>query len=120
MNNLFGKRLRMLRREKDIVMTDLADALDLTQATLSKYENGKRIPNIEILQRFAKYFNVSSDYLLGKTDNREPYHEDAEDYIQELRDLVAKEGYDISDLSNQELADKIIKAFKLDELYKSD
>jgi len=48
----------------------LSDILNTTKATLSRYENGLRVPNIEFIRELANVFNVSVDYLLGKTDVR--------------------------------------------------
>lgn len=66
----FSQRMRELRKEKNITLEKLAEMLKTTKATLSRYENGKRIPNIEFVEELAKIFNVSVDYLLGKTDIR--------------------------------------------------
>lgn len=118
MNNIFGKRLRSLRREKDVVMVEMAKDVGLTQTTLSKYENGKRIPNIEILERIAQYLDVSADYLIGKTDIREPYYKGTDDYIEGFRKEMAEKGHDISDKSKDEIIRLMIMALKLDDMYK--
>ncbi|HCO18709.1 MAG TPA: XRE family transcriptional regulator [Tissierellales bacterium] len=99
MNNIFGKRLRMLRREKDIVMTDFANPVGLTQTTVSKYENGHSVPNIDIIKKIAQYFDVSTDYLIGKTDSKDPYDHEGEEFLSELRERVKQKGYDISNMS---------------------
>lgn len=64
----FSERLRRLREERSITLDDLAIKIHSTKSTLSRYENGKRTPNIEFIERVANFFNVSSDYLLGRTD----------------------------------------------------
>lgn len=69
----FGGRLRRLREEKDLKQTDLAKLLKLeSSSTISQYENEalNRIPDAHILQKLAELFNVSIDYLLGRTDIR--------------------------------------------------
>lgn len=78
----FTDRLKMLRKEKDITLDALADELNITKATLSRYENDKRIPNIEYANRIASFFNVSVDYLMGKTDVKEAPKE-----INEVKDV---------------------------------
>lgn len=120
MTNVFGKRLKRLRQEKDVVLVDLADHLDTTQSTLSKYENGKRVPNIEMLDRIAKYFDVTTDFLIGNTDTRQPYnyYPGTDESIVEIRKTVLKYGYDIKDMTNDEISRRIVKALKLDELDK--
>ena len=118
MDNIFGERLRKLRREKDVVLVDLAKHLDTTQSTLSKYENGQRIPNIDVLEKIAKYFNVSTDYLIGNVNSRKETtkYPDADKFIKEIREEVAKYGYDIKGKSNEDIAKMIVKALKLDEI----
>lgn len=68
----FSERMRELRKEKRISLEKLAEMMGTTKATLSRYENSKRVPNIEFVEKLAKIFNVSVDYLLGHTDIRNP------------------------------------------------
>lgn len=65
----FGERLRRVRREQFIRQKQLAAHLNIAVSTLSQYENNKRHPNYEILSQISKYFNVSTDYLLGVNNN---------------------------------------------------
>lgn len=64
-----GKRLRKLRLEKGLTQADLAKSLSLGESTISFYESDKRSPDFATLQRLAEYFQVSTDYLLGRTDD---------------------------------------------------
>ncbi|KXZ40047.1 Helix-turn-helix [Alkalithermobacter thermoalcaliphilus JW-YL-7 = DSM 7308] len=64
----FQERMKELRKEKNLTLDKLADMSNTTKATLSRYENGLRVPNIEFIQKLANIFNVSVDYLLGKSD----------------------------------------------------
>ncbi len=66
----FPERLKALRLEKEIMQEDLAKAIKTTNATISKYENGRIEPNLETLQLLADFFDVSVDYLLDKTNVR--------------------------------------------------
>ena len=61
-------RLNELRKAKGISQLKLAMDLNMNQNTISRYENGEREPGINELIRIADYFNVSVDYLLGRTD----------------------------------------------------
>lgn len=61
----FGERLRRIRREQFIRQKQLAGHLNIAVSTLSQYENDKRHPNFEILTKISRYFNVTTDYLLG-------------------------------------------------------
>ncbi|MDD6632930.1 MAG: helix-turn-helix transcriptional regulator [Lachnobacterium sp.] len=67
------KRIRNLREDKDLTQTDIADYLNITQRTYSRYENDDRAIPIEILCALADYHNTSVDYLLGRTDISKPY-----------------------------------------------
>ena len=62
------KRLKELREEYQKTQKEIAAYLNIKQNTYSQYENGKRqVPN-DILLRIADYYDVSTDYLFGRTD----------------------------------------------------
>ena len=65
----FGARLRKLRKESELTQQQLADKLDVTKASISAYETNAKYPSIEVLIKIANTFNVSSDYLLGISQN---------------------------------------------------
>ena len=62
-------RLREIRRAKGISQLRLAMDLNMAQNTISRYETGEREPGINELIQLADYFNISVDYLIGRTDN---------------------------------------------------
>ena len=62
-------RLKELRKRKGLSQLRLATELNTTQNTISRYETGEREPGIDELIKIADYFNVSVDYLIGRTDN---------------------------------------------------
>jgi len=64
-------RLQELRKQKKLSQLKLALDLNMNQNSISRYENGEREADYETLLRFAEYFNVSLDYLFGRTDNPE-------------------------------------------------
>ncbi len=64
----FGARLKELRTSKKIPQSVIAGHLGITNQAYSLYELDKREPDYETLLKIANYFNVSVDYLLGKTD----------------------------------------------------
>ncbi|MBQ9624803.1 MAG: helix-turn-helix domain-containing protein [Clostridia bacterium] len=64
----FNERLKELRLQKHYTQKQVADDLKMTVSALSQYENGKRTPKNSVLIRLAKYYNVSSDYILGMDD----------------------------------------------------
>jgi len=73
----FPQRLKLLREEKQLYQKDLAKALDLSRSTITAYESGKREPDQNTLNRIANLFDVSVDYLMGRTEFRKfPSHEE--------------------------------------------
>ncbi|MBQ9605502.1 MAG: helix-turn-helix transcriptional regulator [Firmicutes bacterium] len=62
-------RLKELRTRKKLTQIRLSIDLNMNQNTLSRYENGAREADYRTLVMFADYFNVSLDYLFGRTDN---------------------------------------------------
>ncbi len=92
MDNIFANRFSELRKEKNITQTELAEKLGTTQTTLSGYENGSRMPSVEFLILVSKKFNVSTDWLLGlsnekKITNSFKTYADALKTLLELSDL---------------------------------
>ncbi|KYG89040.1 hypothetical protein A0U40_13515 [[Bacillus] sp. KCTC 13219] len=67
---MFGIRLRELRKNKKLTMKEFGEKFNLAESTISGYENGTRKPDIEQVKRFADYFSVTTDYILGITENR--------------------------------------------------
>lgn len=67
------QRIRGLREDRDLKQKNLAQALNCTQACYSNYENGKRDVTPQVLEKLADFYNVSVDYLLGRTNTKEPY-----------------------------------------------
>lgn len=75
----FSDRFRKLRKEKEQTLEELAVILNTTKTTLSRYENGKRIPDADFIILASKYFNCTSDYLLGISDLSKPLSEELDD-----------------------------------------
>lgn len=65
---LFAFRVKKLRMQQKLNQQELAEALGLTQTTISGIESGRRTTTIEKLILLAQFFNVSTDYLLGLKD----------------------------------------------------
>ena len=66
-------RLKDLREDADLSQTELGKSIGIPQRTYSYYENGKRMIPPEVLSRLADFYHTSVDYLLGRTDQKEPY-----------------------------------------------
>ena len=65
---MFEKRMREFRLERGLTQADLAKFLYITQSTVGKYERGELQPSLETLVKLCKVLDVSSDYLLGLSD----------------------------------------------------
>ena len=65
-------RIRELRKEKKLSQKDLATQFHVAQNTISGWEKGIRDPDTDTVASLAAFFDVSTDYLLGKTDIRKP------------------------------------------------
>lgn len=67
------RRIRDLREDQDLTQQKLANILNITQRTYSRYENDERGIPLETLCALADFYNTSTDYLLGRTDRKKPY-----------------------------------------------
>jgi len=69
---MFPERLKSLRKEAGYKnQTSIAKELHISQQNYSQWESGNRNPSKKTLEMLANFFNVSTDYLLGKTDIKE-------------------------------------------------
>jgi transcriptional regulator with XRE-family HTH domain len=66
-------RIRNLREDNDKTQKEIAEYLFCDQSLYSKYERGIRDVPVEIIIKLAKLYQTSTDYILGLTDNKEPY-----------------------------------------------
>lgn len=62
-------RLIFLQREKNVLKKDIANAAGVSIMGYYRYERGTRLPTSDTLIKLADFFNVSTDYLLGRSDN---------------------------------------------------
>ena len=67
------QRIRDLREDNDLHQEDIAKLLNCTQACYSNYENGRRDIPTEVWNQLASFYNVSVDYLMGRTNVKTPY-----------------------------------------------
>jgi transcriptional regulator with XRE-family HTH domain len=68
---VISERLKSLRKERDLTQRVVARGVDIAERQYQTYEHGERKPSYEILVALADYFNVSLDYLVGRTDKKE-------------------------------------------------
>ncbi len=67
--NTFSERLAALRKQKGVSLAALGDFLGVTDEAVRLLEKGKRSPSFEVLCSLADYFDVSLDYLVGRSDD---------------------------------------------------
>ena len=65
---IFATRLKKLREEKNISQQELAEVVGTTNKAVSTWEQGTKVPRQPRIKKLADYFNVSVDYLLGRTE----------------------------------------------------
>ncbi len=70
---MYIPRLRDLREDHDLAQKQVAALLGIDQRVYSNYELGKRVIPLRHLLALAEYYKVSTDYLLGRTDDPRPY-----------------------------------------------
>lgn len=69
-NTIFSKRLRRLRLDKDLKCVDVAQGTGLSHTAILGYEDGSQLPKMDSLIKLSDFFDVSIDYLAGRTDLR--------------------------------------------------
>lgn len=98
-------RIKKLRLERGETLEKLAKYLNVTIQTISNYENEKRDITPEVIIKLAEYFNVSTDYLLGKTDKK---NNDDEKEL-EIKWALSG-GYNALNDTNREIARSVIES----------
>jgi transcriptional regulator with XRE-family HTH domain len=103
----FASRLKSLREEKKLSQEELSQLINISRSTLSMYEINRRQPDPETLQKIADFFDVSVDYLLGRTDKRNidtsnDVDERLHKVMQELGPDVLLAFYDLPNMTDEE------------------
>ena len=102
------ERLKKLRKEGKLTQKDIATFLNISQPAYQQFESGKKKMNLETMEKLADYFNVSTDYLLGKTDFPDP---DLEvDIDNAINNSVAYDGKPITD-NDREIIKNFLKDY---------
>lgn len=73
MDKTYRERIRDLRTDKDLSQTQVANILHTHYTVYQRYELGTAKMPIHHLETLATFYNVSTDYILGRTDKKEPY-----------------------------------------------
>lgn len=110
--NGIGIRITELRKQAGMSQFQLAKVLDIATSTLGMYETGKREPSLKVLNRIASYFDVSTDYLLGrpeKSNDDENTDKELDEMLDEARSF---DGHPITDNDRALLKDFLKSYYK--------
>lgn len=111
-----GNRIKNLREEMNMKQEELAKVLSISPSAVGMYERDEREPNDEITLKLAEYFNVSTDYLLGKTDIRNPEKIDTD----KINIGLSKKDYNPPTKEQQEKIEEFAKFVLKDNLKKKE
>lgn len=92
MNNYLAENIRNLRRQKNVTQEELSDYLNISFQTISKWERGESLPDINMLVALANYFDVSTDELLGMDKHKSDYF--SYNFGKSINELIKEEKYD--------------------------
>lgn len=67
---MLGDRIKLLRKEQEMTQEQLADYLNVSRSSVKGYENNGVEPSLNVLVKIANVFNISLDYLLGRTEEK--------------------------------------------------
>ena len=100
---VFSQRILKLRKENELTQQQAADELEISRVSLGYYETGQRLPDAEMLAKIASFYDVSSDYLLGRTGTQAvdvtvqamcAYTGLTEENVEELHDRMVDDDFD--------------------------
>lgn len=112
----FSERLKELRAEKGIRSEDAAEVFGVSRATLSAYEMGKSVPDLNVLNKMADFYEVSTDYICGRTNVKKSLQADtssvklSQSDVNKISELSDSETVGLSLLINSAQFKKMVKA----------
>lgn len=106
---MFGDRLKKLREEKNMYQKDLANILGVSAGAIGMYENNKRTPDFDILKKIADVFDVTIDYLLGRTNNPTTIRVEGDRLPKELREIGVEYLTIAKEMADKEIPPEDIK-----------
>ena len=92
---MIDKRLKNLRSEKKLLQKDVAKHLNISTSAYGYYEQGKRNPDVEMIEKLADFYECSTDYLIGRSNNKNDisiskYNSDCSKYINYIKEKIYK------------------------------
>lgn len=86
----YGQRLKKLREETGLSQKELTDRLMINRSTYARYETSSTQPDFDTLNKLANYFNVTIDYILGRTDIKRTSLESNESLTKNEKDIAKR------------------------------
>jgi transcriptional regulator with XRE-family HTH domain len=86
---VFGERLRQLRKNRGLEVKDLSEKLSLAPTTIYGYESGSRGPDVETLKAISLFFDVTTDYLLGRSEHPRLTEKLDQEYNKKTLELIS-------------------------------
>lgn len=99
---MFSLRLKGLRESHNLSQQSFANIINVSQSTVGMWESGKRTPDSEMLAKIADYFDISVDYLIGRSNEHS-----LDDKLKGIAFALYKETKDLTDGEKQDILDYI-------------
>ncbi len=112
---MFNENFKKLRQSHGLTQMQMASKLNVSPSAIGMYEQGRRMPDSDMLKKICMVFNVSMDYLFDVVLNNDEDHKSVDDFIDEITYTLKKQkglmfnGRPIT----QEDKEKIVQAIKL-------
>lgn len=110
--NAFAVRLRTIRKQRKLTQRELASKLNMSQSTIALYETGDRKPDPDTINKIADFFDVSTDYLLGRSDDTVDIYAE----FRRIRESIPKWGENAGQIALDETKKVLIKLIERGEL----
>ena len=102
---MFSIRLKELRKKANLTQIEFAKRFNIANGTVGNWESGNRQPDYKTLNEIANFFNVSVDYLLGRSDKQ--YSNPLDEQLSGIDFALWSETQDMSDAEKQDIIDYI-------------
>ena len=104
MDSILGQRIKSLREDLGLNQKELSEKIGIGNVTISQYENGKRSPDPEVLRTIADFFDTTTDYLLGLSDDRHKRTSNASDIFVPETIAAHLDGAELSETDIEDIA----------------
>ena len=112
---MFSQKLKFLRKKKNLTQSDMANMLGITRQGYGKYESSDSQPDLVTLEKLANFFDVSTDYLLGRSNSPSPsqINRDEEEFQSFINDPSLEKWYKELPKSKEEDLRKLRKMWEI-------